>query len=304
MLPSNNIQSIIGATLYGRDKAKIGRVDQVLVDAGDGHPTWAVLHAGLLGRKNLFVPLGEATWEHDDVFVDLDKDDVKNAPQPDSEGGLTPEQELELHGYYARLRLDPDASPAADGDHRESEGAHLGAGTDRDHHHHDSDAHGDHPGVSTDHHGADTDHDDTARPATAATPQAVGPTIAPPPEAAVPTARTMPAMTQVADPTSAAAPIGTTTAATAPAPLPTAAPATAPAFHRDPVENTDDSPPPVPSSPDIDGPKHAEPLAAPRVDLPTTPAAPTNHNSDTGDARGGRTSGDDSAAPDQGRIVI
>ncbi|SDY52910.1 PRC-barrel domain-containing protein [Herbiconiux ginsengi] len=104
MLPANNIQSIVGATLYGRDKAKIGRVDQVLVDAADGHPTWAVLHGGIFGRKNLFVPLDDATWEHDDVFVDLDKDDVKNSPHPDAAGGLSPAEEQELRAYYAGLR--------------------------------------------------------------------------------------------------------------------------------------------------------------------------------------------------------
>jgi hypothetical protein len=115
MLPSNNIQSIVGATLYGREKAKIGRIDQVLVDAADGHPTWAVLHGGIFGRKNLFVPLDDATWEHDDVFVELDKDDVKNAPHPDAGGGLSPAEEQELRTYYAggrdALPADADADP-------------------------------------------------------------------------------------------------------------------------------------------------------------------------------------------------
>jgi hypothetical protein len=112
MLPSNNIQSIVGATLYGRDKAKIGRIDQVLVDATDGHPTWAVLHGGIFGRKNLFVPLDDANWEHDDVFVDLEKDDVKNAPHPDAEGGLSPTEEQELRAYYLGGR--GDSEPATE----------------------------------------------------------------------------------------------------------------------------------------------------------------------------------------------
>jgi hypothetical protein len=114
MLPSNNIQSIVGATLYGRDKAKIGRIDQVLVDATDGRPTWAVLHGGIFGRKNLFVPLDDANWEHDDVFVELDKDDVKNAPHPDAEGGLSPAEEQELRAYYAGGRGDRDLVPEDD----------------------------------------------------------------------------------------------------------------------------------------------------------------------------------------------
>jgi hypothetical protein len=112
MLPSNNIQSIIGATLYGRDKEKVGRVEKVLVDAVDGHPTWAVLHGGLFGRKNLFVPLEQATWEHDDVFVELDRDTIKNAPHPDADGGLSPEHEQELRAYFH----DQDRDAGADAD--------------------------------------------------------------------------------------------------------------------------------------------------------------------------------------------
>lgn len=113
MLPSNNIQSIVGATLYGRDKAKIGRIDQVLIDAEAGHPTWAVLHGGVFGRKNLFVPLDDAVWEHDDVFVELEKTDVKNAPHPDAEGGLSPAEEQELRTYYAGVRGEVEAPAVA-----------------------------------------------------------------------------------------------------------------------------------------------------------------------------------------------
>ncbi|MCS5718045.1 PRC-barrel domain-containing protein [Herbiconiux sp. CPCC 205763] len=114
MLPSNNIQSIVGATLYGRDKAKLGKIDQVLVDATAGHPTWAVLHGGMFGRKNLFVPLDDATWEHDDVYVELEKDDVKNAPHPDSEGGLSPAEEQELRAYYSGHDADESSPPGVD----------------------------------------------------------------------------------------------------------------------------------------------------------------------------------------------
>ncbi|WP_368499963.1 PRC-barrel domain-containing protein [Herbiconiux sp. A18JL235] len=101
MLPSTNIQSIVGATLYGPDEEKIGRISQVLVDAGDGHPTWAEVHVGTLGRHTTYVPLHEATWEHDDVYVPYDKDLVKNAPRPDGDGGLDPTQEQELTRHYA-----------------------------------------------------------------------------------------------------------------------------------------------------------------------------------------------------------
>jgi hypothetical protein len=101
MLPSKNIQSIIGATLFGPDDVKLGRVTQVYVDANDGHPTWAEVHVGTLARHSTFVPLHDATWENDDVYVPYDKDTVKNAPRMETSGGLNPAQEEELGRHYA-----------------------------------------------------------------------------------------------------------------------------------------------------------------------------------------------------------
>lgn len=100
MLPSNNIQSIVGATVFGSDRAKLGRISRVFVDAADGHPTWAEIHTGLLIRHAIFVPLSDATWEHDDIRVPYDEDLVKHAPQVDGEDGLSPEQEQELDRHY------------------------------------------------------------------------------------------------------------------------------------------------------------------------------------------------------------
>lgn len=101
MLPSTNIQSIIGATMFGTDEEKIGRIAQVLVDAGDGHPTWAEVHVGTLGRHTTYVPLDEATWENDNIYVPYSKDLVKTAPRPNGDGGLDPKQEQELTQHYS-----------------------------------------------------------------------------------------------------------------------------------------------------------------------------------------------------------
>lgn len=101
MLPANNLQSLIGATLFGPDQEKIGRISQVFVDAGDGYPTWAEVQVGLLGRHSAYVPLGDAVWEDDDVAVAFSKDLVTAAPRLDIDGGLTPAQEAELERHYA-----------------------------------------------------------------------------------------------------------------------------------------------------------------------------------------------------------
>jgi stress response protein YsnF len=122
VLPSKNIQSIIGGTLYGADNEKLGRISQVFVDAGDGHPTWAEIHVGALGRHSTFVPLDDASWEHDDVTVPYTKDDVKNAPRPDIDGGLSPSQEDELRRHYRHENEPEDVVDDRNHDDRDHDG--------------------------------------------------------------------------------------------------------------------------------------------------------------------------------------
>jgi hypothetical protein len=111
MLPSTNIQSIVGATLFGAGQEKLGRISQVFVDAADGHPTWAEVHVGTLTRHAVFVPLESATWENDDVTVPYSKEQVKDAPRMDADGGLDPAQESELRGWFSG---DVDRVPTRD----------------------------------------------------------------------------------------------------------------------------------------------------------------------------------------------
>jgi hypothetical protein len=146
MLPSTNIQSIVGATLYGPDKEKIGRISQVLVDAGDGHPTWAEVHVGTLGRHTTYVPLHEATWERDDVYVPYDKDLVTNAPRPDGDSGLTPQQEAELIRHYSGDGAPEQPAATPTDDHQDA--AHHDTG------HHDTGHRG--PAAGDDREGGDT----------------------------------------------------------------------------------------------------------------------------------------------------
>jgi hypothetical protein len=45
-----------GRTLVDRDGEKIGTVDEVYSSQEGGPPEWALVHTGLLGTRNSFVP--------------------------------------------------------------------------------------------------------------------------------------------------------------------------------------------------------------------------------------------------------
>ena len=100
MITQNDIARINGADVYDTDGDKIGSVAQVYLDNSSGDPEWVSVRTGLFGTKETFVPLQSATWSDDRVVVAYDKARVKDAPQIDPDGELSPSEEQELYRYY------------------------------------------------------------------------------------------------------------------------------------------------------------------------------------------------------------
>lgn len=119
MISTTNLGALMGAPVLGPDDEKIGTVGQIFVDPDDGHPNWMTVHTGLFGRHETFVPLDNATWDHERVHVDIDKDVIKGAPRLDVDEPLAPEDESGLYRYYGL------------GDERENEERQGGLARDR-----------------------------------------------------------------------------------------------------------------------------------------------------------------------------
>ena len=89
MLRNDQLQQAIGSTAYGTDGEKIGKVGQIYLDDQTGRPEWATVNTGLLGTRESFVPLSEASFSGDQLTVPYTKDKVKDAPNvSDSDGHL------------------------------------------------------------------------------------------------------------------------------------------------------------------------------------------------------------------------
>jgi uncharacterized protein (TIGR02271 family) len=58
------------------------------------------VRTGLFGTKESFVPLAEADLSGSDLRLPYDKDTIKHAPQLDTDGHLSPDEEAELYRYY------------------------------------------------------------------------------------------------------------------------------------------------------------------------------------------------------------
>ena len=88
-----------GQDLHGTD-GKIGAIEEIYLDAETNEPEWALVHTGLFGTKQTFVPLRSATRESDNVRVPFDKATVKDAPKMDPDGQLSQSEEAELYRHY------------------------------------------------------------------------------------------------------------------------------------------------------------------------------------------------------------
>lgn len=150
----NSVDQLDGVTIYGNDGGKIGSVGQVYLDDQNSQPTFVTVRTGMFGAKETFIPVSKATRTHDGLEVPFDKAFVKDAPNVDADGSLTPEEERRLYEYYSMDygqgtdgaderhhdaapkttgRAGQDAGVAAGGD-RESVVArdeHLNVGTER-----------------------------------------------------------------------------------------------------------------------------------------------------------------------------
>jgi len=100
MVSQTDLQRINGLDVYGTGGDKIGTAGQVYLDDASGEPEWISVRTGLFGTKESFVPLREATVTGDRVEVPFGKDQVKEAPQVDADGDLSPAEEQELYTYY------------------------------------------------------------------------------------------------------------------------------------------------------------------------------------------------------------
>jgi len=96
-----SVEKLQNATVYGTDGDKIGSVGQVYLDDQTNQPTFVTVKTGLFGMKETFVPVSKATAAQDGLQVPFDKAFVKDAPNIDADGSLTPEEERRIYEYYS-----------------------------------------------------------------------------------------------------------------------------------------------------------------------------------------------------------
>src|SRR3954452_1150863 len=96
----SNAQEWRGCTVVDRNGDKIGKLDEIYLDQQTGRPEWALVNTGMFGSRSSFVPLSGASRPDDEVVVEWDKSQVKDAPNVDADGALSQQEEAQLYRHY------------------------------------------------------------------------------------------------------------------------------------------------------------------------------------------------------------
>ena len=101
MITSEKLSNVVGSTAYDGSGDKIGKIGNVYYDDDTDQPKWITVHTGLFGGNETFVPLqGADIGSSGRVTLAYDKAMVKDAPNVDEDGHLSPEEEHQLYRYY------------------------------------------------------------------------------------------------------------------------------------------------------------------------------------------------------------
>jgi len=114
MTTQHDVRTWRGRTVVDRDGDKVGKVEDVYLDRRSEEPEWLAIKTGLFGSNVSFVPVQNATMDDDTIRVAHEKDLVKDAPNIDPDGALSPEEERRLYDHYGRSDYDAGDDDADD----------------------------------------------------------------------------------------------------------------------------------------------------------------------------------------------
>jgi len=89
-----------GRTAVDSDGEKLGKIEEIYLDAETQRPEWALINTGMFAGKSSFMPLEGATSDGDQIKAPFSKEQVKGAPQMDADGELSQQDETALYRHY------------------------------------------------------------------------------------------------------------------------------------------------------------------------------------------------------------
>ena len=89
-----------GRDAYDPSGDKIGSIDAIYYDDVTGRPEWVAVNTGMFGTKVNFAPIAGSSAKGQDLKLAYDKAMIKDAPNCEADGHLTPQEEQRLFAHY------------------------------------------------------------------------------------------------------------------------------------------------------------------------------------------------------------
>lgn len=80
---------------------RIGKITKVYNNDQTGQPLWILVETGLFGTRQSFAPVHGSRFDGELVVLAVSKDQVKDAPNIDSDAHLSESEQDALRQYYS-----------------------------------------------------------------------------------------------------------------------------------------------------------------------------------------------------------
>ncbi|MBZ8176549.1 hypothetical protein GP475_11090 [Corynebacterium poyangense] len=95
-----DINDLANATAFDSEGEKLGSVKEVFINDDSGQPDFIEVGHGLLGMSSALVPLKGHRLEGEELHLAFKKDQISDAPSPQDDAHLTPEDQAKLYQHY------------------------------------------------------------------------------------------------------------------------------------------------------------------------------------------------------------
>ena len=98
--PQDNEQYIRRAAVDAEGN-RIGKITKVYLDDQTRQPEWILVETGLFGTRQSFAPVHGSRFDGELVVLAVSKDQVKDAPNIDSDAHVSESEQDALRQYYS-----------------------------------------------------------------------------------------------------------------------------------------------------------------------------------------------------------
>jgi len=101
MTTPQDTPNYIGRAAVDAEGNRIGKITKVYNDDQTGQPRWILVETGMFGTRQSFAPVHGSRFDGELVVLAVSKDQVKDAPNIDSDAHVSESEQDALRQYYS-----------------------------------------------------------------------------------------------------------------------------------------------------------------------------------------------------------